>query len=99
MIIVPYFRARWAFIDPTHRHFFTAQSFSYFDPGHVHNKLYPYSSAAFNVERVNFNEEFPFHILKTPLAMLATRHPTGYETYLSHLFPLDCLTFHLRALK
>ena len=23
IIAVPYFRARWAFIDPTHKHFFT----------------------------------------------------------------------------
>src|SRR3546814_5212709 len=31
-IIVPYFRARWSYIDPTHRHFFTTDSFAYFDP-------------------------------------------------------------------
>ena len=29
--MVPYFRSVWAHIDPTHKHFFTVQSFIYFD--------------------------------------------------------------------
>ena len=31
-VIAPYFRSMWACIDPTHKHFFTVDSFAYFDP-------------------------------------------------------------------
>jgi predicted SAM-dependent methyltransferase len=102
-IIVPYFRAKWAFIDPTHRHFFTVDSFSYFDPGHIHNKLFNYSKATFNVERIIFNETIVLrgihYCLVTPVKWLANTWPSGYETFLSHLFPLDDLTFYLRTIK
>src|SRR5207244_5485059 len=33
-IDVPYFRSRWAAVDPTHRHQFSVLSFAYFDPRH-----------------------------------------------------------------
>src|ERR1700690_911456 len=83
-IIVPYFRAKWAFIDPTHRHFFTVDSFSYFDPGHIHNKLFNYSKATFNIEKIVFNETIVLHgihyCLVTPVKWLANTWPSGYET-------------------
>jgi len=102
-IIVPYFRAKWAYIDPTHRHFFTVDSFSYFDPAHVHNKLFNYSNATFKVEKIVFNETIRYtsiaRCLVPPVKCIANRWPVGYETYLSHLFPLDDLTFYLRTIK
>lgn len=98
-IIVPFFRGKWAFIDPTHKHFFTVDSFSYFDPKHIHNKLYTYSKATFRVESVVFNESLKCSMPKTILKRIANRWPEKYETYISHLWPLDDLTFYLRALK
>lgn len=102
-IIVPYFRARWAFVDPTHRHFFTVDSFGYFDPNHTLNKLYPYSKATFAVEKIVFNEKIaergPFKPLRVLMKAFANRWPNRYEAYLSHLFPLDELTFYLRTVK
>jgi predicted SAM-dependent methyltransferase len=95
-VIVPYFRSRWAFIDPTHRHFFTVDSMSYFDPDHVHSRLYNYSRARFTTERVVFNETVP---VKPLLKRLANRWPVRYESRLSHLMPLDDLTFYLRVVK
>jgi len=56
-IDVPFFRAKWAFLDPTHKHFFTTESFTYFDPDHDHSRLFPYSSKRFKVERLAFNEK------------------------------------------
>ena len=55
-VMVPYFRARYASIDPTHRHFFTADSLSYFDPDHPFCQLNDYSLARFKVEKKVFNE-------------------------------------------
>jgi predicted SAM-dependent methyltransferase len=102
-VIVPYFRAKWAFIDPTHRHFFTTDSFSYFDPTHIHNKLYNYSKAAFSIEKIVFNENIVhkgiWRFFVAPVKLFANRRPVIYETCLSHLVPLDDLTFYLRTIK
>jgi SAM-dependent methyltransferase len=102
-VIVPYFRARWAFIDPTHKHFFTTESFSYFDPDHIHNKLFNYSKATFFVEKTVFNENIrhqgALRWIVMPFKFIANRWPSRYEILLSHLFPLDDLTFYLRTVK
>lgn len=98
-INVPYFRAKWACIDPTHRHFFTVDSFSYFDPAHIHHKLYKYSTRQFEVRKVLFNHGLKNRLPKQILVKLANRWPQRYESYLSHLIPLDMLTFHLRPIK
>lgn len=102
-IIVPYFRARWAFVDPTHRHFFTVDSFGYFDPSHPFNQLYGYSKATFRIEKIVFNEKIIEHgvskLFRLFLKAFANRWPSRYEAYLSHLFPLDELTFYLKTVK
>ena len=98
-IIVPYFRSKWAFIDPTHRHHFTVDSFAYFDPDHIICKLYKYSEARFKVERTVFNESLKNGLIRSVLVSLANRWPILYEMYLSHLAPLDDLTFYLTNLK
>lgn len=102
-IDVPYFRARWAFIDPTHKHFFTMESFSYFDPEHVHNKLFPYSSKKFKIEKIVFNEDIAtkgaIGWFKNCIKYIANKYPLRYENYISHIFPLDELTFYIKILK
>lgn len=98
-VIVPYFRAPWAYIDPTHRHFFTTDSFSYFDPGHPNCRQYGYSNARFSVERVTFNETIERGWITGLVKAIADKWPGRYERYLGHLYPLDDLTFCLRTLK
>jgi len=102
-ITVPYFRARWAFVDPTHRHFFTIDSFGYFDPDHTFKERYGYSNATFRVEKIVFNERIVERgvsgLLRLALKAFANRWPNRYEAYLSHLLPLDELTFYLRTVK
>ena len=102
-IIVPYFRSKWAFADPTHRSFFAVDSFSYTDPDHPFFARYAYSKAAFKVVQKVFNEGLvfsgPLKYLIHGLTRYANKWPHRYEFYLSHLFPLDQLTFELRAIK
>ena len=98
-VIVPYFRSLWAFIDPTHRHFFSVDSFSYYDPAHENSRLYNYSTARFQIERVVFNEAIRRGPVTALVKSLANRWPGHYELYLSHLYPLDDLSFYLRTLK
>ena len=98
-VIVPYFRAFWAFIDPTHRHFFTLDSFAYFDPNHPICQRYDYTTARFSVERVVFNENISGRFTTRIMKRLANTWPSRYENYLSHIYPLDDITYYLRVLK
>ena len=95
-VIVPYFRSLWAFIDPTHRHFFTVESFAYFDPDHIICTRYVYSLARFKTEKIVFNETLKNGWIKTLALLIANRWPRRYEYYLSHLYPLDDISYYLR---
>ena len=97
-VIVPYFRSVWAFIDPTHQHFFTVESFAYYDPEHIICQRYDYVKTRFKVERVVFNETLPNRWFKKLIVKLANRWPLRYEYYLSHLIPLDDITYYLRKI-
>jgi SAM-dependent methyltransferase len=97
-VIVPYFRSCWASIDPTHTHSFTVQSFDYFDPDNILCQRYDYSTARFKVEKVVFNESLRNRWFRQRVVNLANLHPSRYEYYVSHLFPLDDLSFYLRRL-
>jgi len=94
-VIVPYFRSVWAFIDPTHKHFFTVNSLAYFDPRSPICHQYDYTLARFHVEKIVFNETLSTRWTKRLMARLANRFPQHYELYLSHLYPLDDITYYL----
>ena len=102
-IIVPYFRSRWAFADPTHASFFSVNSFSYLDVAHPHFERYAYSRCGFVMERRVFNRGLTFSgVLKRPIQFvtrLANRFPEHYEAYFSQLWPLDQISFLLRVKK
>lgn len=95
-VIVPYFRSLWACIDPTHKHFFTVESFAYFDPDHIICSRYDYSLARFKPEKIIFNETLENRWTKKIVIKLANRWPCRYEYYFSHLYPLDDISFYLR---
>lgn len=97
-VIVPYFRSVWASIDPTHKHSFTVNSFAYFDPDHQICIRYDYALARFKPEKIVFNEALENRWTKKIVLMLANRWPWRYEYYLSHLYPLDDISFYLRKL-
>jgi SAM-dependent methyltransferase len=95
VVIVPYFRSRWAAIDMTHKTLFTVDSFAYFDPTNEICKRYDYTDARFKIKKRIFNEEVKSNFLKQFLVKLANRFPNSYENILSHLVPLDDITFYL----
>lgn len=99
---VPYFRSFYAVIDPTHVNFFGIWWFNYFDPTHAFCKKYQYSSARFMIKKIEFDREFKgmkMRFWKKWLINYAEKKPASYEARLSHLFPLNSLTFHLTAVK
>lgn len=97
-VIVPYFRSVWAFIDPTHRHFFTVDSFAYYDPEHIICQKYDYVDTRFKVAQISFNETYENGWLRNIVVKIANKWPSRYEYYLSHLFPLDEIAYYLRKL-
>lgn len=97
-IIVPYFRSAWAFIDPTHKTYYTVDSFAYYDPDHIICQRYDYVTTRFKVERIIFNETIRSGRIKRLIIRLANKWPNHYESYLSHLFPLDDITYYLKKL-
>lgn len=98
-VIVPYFRSQWAYIDPTHKHYFTSNSFYYFEPSHSIHIQYKYSAATFKVAPAVFNEGIKRGVFMSFIKYLANNTPQRYEHYLGHFFPLDSLTFYLRTIK
>lgn len=102
-IKVPYFRSHYA-IDPTHKHYFVAHSFYYFDPAHEFHKYYRYSNKAFfDVEKIVFDEDFKYNwiykLLLTIPRWVANNNPMCYERYLGPYFPMNCITYYLRTKK
>lgn len=94
-VIVPYFRSVWAFIDPTHKNFFTVDSFMYFDPDNFYFNNLQYTNATFKVNKIRFNEGLKNNVLKKFLSIFANKYKRFYEYNLSHIFPLDSITYYL----
>jgi predicted SAM-dependent methyltransferase len=98
---VPYFRSHYAVIDPTHRNFFGVQWFDYFDPSKELCARYAYSASRFQIVSIEFDREFKQDMSwhHRFVARYAERRPLKYEASLSHLYPLNSLTFTLKARK
>ena len=98
---VPYFRSFYATIDPTHRSFFGTNWFNYFDPNHILNQRYKYSESKFKVCKIEFDREFTHNagFFHKRLIKFAQNKTSFYESKLSHLLPLNSLTFHLQTIK
>lgn len=101
---VPYFRSFYSAIDPTHVNFFGVWWFKYFDPSHPFHHKYRYSPAQFRIERMEFDREYKqaktrMGIFHKWLVNYAEKHPERYEAKLSHLMPLNSLTYYLSVIK
>lgn len=99
---VPYFRSFYATIDPTHKNFFGVWWFNYFNPSHQFHSRYGYTKAQFRLDRLEFDREFKIgkmSLLHKLLIMFAEKYPYCYEAKISHLLPLNSLTFYLTSLK
>jgi ubiquinone/menaquinone biosynthesis C-methylase UbiE len=99
-IIVPYFRSIWAHLDPTHKHFFTVDTLSYFDVDHMYHHRYAYSlTAKFKIHKKAFNENIDKSWFRHIMLVWANKWPNFYESNFSHLYPMEDLTYHLETVK
>jgi len=104
IIGVPFFRSVGACIDPTHKNFFTPYWFDYFDPNSIFCKRFAYSKVRFKVNKIQFDREWKelnmkMSLLHKLMIVLANYKPYGYTQRLSHLYPLNSLTFQLTVIK
>ncbi len=97
-VIVPYFRSPSAFHDPTHKTFYTTESFSYYDPNHPICIRYDYTKAHFNVEKIVFHEHLNNGFIKGIVVKFANKWPRLYENVFSSLLPLHEISFYLRKI-
>ena len=110
VVIQPYFRSSWSYVDPMVKNFATVYSFTFYDPDNPICLRYNYSSARFATEKIIFddhlhgkifqggNSRFSPGIIRKFITMLANKYPRMYEASLSHFFPLDQISFLLRRL-
>ncbi len=98
-IIVPYFRSKWACLDPTHKHFFTADTLSYFVYDHPYHERYVYSKCKFLMKKKTFNEGIDQTLFQKLLIPIAENYTTFYENKISPIFPLETLTYHMEVIK
>ena len=98
VVLQPYFRSVWNYVDPWVKNFGTVHSFAFYDPDDAICKRYEYSSARFKTMKIIFNDGLPSRVLKRLVIAFANRFPRKYELYLSHLFPLDTIEFTLRKI-
>ena len=97
-VIVPYFRSPSAFHDPTHKTFYTIESFSYYDPEHPICKRYDYTTAYFKTQKRVFHEHLESGLIKSFIVALANKWPSFYENKLSSLLPLHEISYYLKKL-
>lgn len=97
-VIVPYFRSPSAFHDPTHKTFYTTESFSYYDPDHPICIRYDYTKAYFKVEKIVFHEHLKSGFLKRIIVSMANKWPSLYENVFSSILPLHEISFYLRKI-
>jgi predicted SAM-dependent methyltransferase len=102
-IAVPYFRSHYAFIDPTHMNYFGVNWFNYFDPKHLFQQKMQYSTAKLSLNSFVFDREWLYPkshgFLHGLLIKFANKYPYKYETKISHILPLNSLTFYLSVIK
>lgn len=97
---VPYFKHPGAYQDPTHIHFFTSRTFSYFCESKDRHEAYYGEPMRFR--QVGLWLGWPA-ASKNPLARVAKRfingHKDFYDNYLATFVPVPVLVVELEAIK
>jgi predicted SAM-dependent methyltransferase len=99
IVTVPYFRSKWAWVDPTHVHCFTAGTMNYFIDGHAYRERYVYTTSRFKMNRITFNEGIDQTWFQKLLIPIAQNYTEFYENKISPIFPLETLTYKMETVK
>ena len=97
VVMQPYFRSVWNYVDPWVKNFATVHSFAFYDPDDPICSRYEYSSARFYTTRIIFNEGLRNRRWLTRIVTaVANKYPRQYEIYLSHFYPLATISYYLK---
>lgn len=100
VIAVPYFRSVDAFTDPTHKHFFTANSLDYFMGKEEGLSAYGYTNRKF--EKIGFWYGWPQEsddLIVRYFKKFICKYPKFYDQYLSLLLPMKLLIWEIEIKK
>lgn len=96
VVVQPYFRSVWNYVDPWIKNFGTVHSFAFYDPDDPICSRYQYTTARFKTVSITFDEYLDNpSIIRKIVIKFATRFPRKYELYLSHFLPLNNIIYQL----
>ena len=95
IVLQPYFRSIWNYVDPWAKNFGTVHSFAFYDRDDLICQRYQYSTARFKTIRIVFNEGLKNRFFTKLVMAYAHRYPRRYELYFSHIYPLSIITHYL----
>ena len=98
VVVQPYFRSVWNYVDPWIKNFGTVHSFAFYDPDDLICQRYEYTTARFKTTQIVFNEGLHNRWLTRMVMALAHKYPRRYELYLSHFYPLSLITYYLKRI-
>jgi SAM-dependent methyltransferase len=94
---VPYFKSRHAYVDPTHRNFFTLQSMDYYCADSYFNQYYKFFDESFTELEIFIDPDQKKGTLRKLMEKYALRRPNQYEnSILSTLIVFNNLVYVLR---
>jgi len=98
-ILVPHFSSAAAFVDPTHKSYFSYRTFDYFISGSTLEKEYGfYKKIRFELVRADIHLA-PILTYIPFLLFLVRKFPKFWETYLCYLLRGEGIFFQLKVLK
>jgi len=94
--IVPYFSHPGASQDPSHKRFFTLNTFDYFELG---NKLCFYGMGLFSIKKKELRLFISKPLIGVPLSKFFNKYSSLYERFFAYLLPATEIIYTLKVIK
>jgi SAM-dependent methyltransferase len=95
IVKVPYFRSKFAFVDPTHCNFFTLTSMDYFVQGTYNNKHYAFFEPSFRHQDIHINDGRATGWRRLAYSYCMKRQDRVENSILSMMLGIESLTYVL----
>lgn len=99
IIRVPSFNSYLAYADPTHKKFFTYNSFNYFREGDMLGSYYTKVRFKIKERRWIFDEGKTIGKINKPVSKVINKIPIFYQRFLAYMLPCSGLCFELEVIK
>jgi ubiquinone/menaquinone biosynthesis C-methylase UbiE len=93
---VPYFRSSWAYIDPTHKRFFTLNTLDYYVVNTWFYNNYRFTDIGFSKIEKFLDTDYKSSLARKLFTSFALKNPQKFEnSLLSFVFPFEQLSFKM----